>query len=120
MIIKQVVTELDWMHAIYEYMEEQLDGRFRLQFPGQGEHIDELLEGMSHPFTRINEDTMMLVLINVTAAHGGRLTTHMLKGCPNEEEHEFQKELISLVWDARYETHEWLKDQGIIPGQSCN
>lgn len=120
MEIKQVVTETDWMHAIYEYLMEQLGGRFKLQFPEHIDYIDGLLESMQDPLIRSTELTMMEALMNVTAAHGGMVTRHSLNGCPHDMNHKFSREFINLVWDARRETSEWLQGQGVIPGQSCN
>lgn len=118
--IKQVVNEFDWMHAIYEYIESQLRGRFRLQFPGLEEAIDDLVESMNDPLIRSSEDAMRMGLWNTVSAHGTRLTVHSINGCPHEEKHEFQKEFINMVWSARRDTHKWLTEQGIVPGQSCN
>lgn len=120
MQIKQVVNETDWMDAIYEYIKLQLDGRFRLQFPNMEETIGDILETMDDHLVRSTEQTMLLGIMNAVAAHGSRLTLHSLTGCQNDECHEFQREFINLVWSARNETLQWLKSNGVIPGQSCN
>lgn len=120
MQIKQVINETDWMDAICEYMIEQLDGRFRLQFPGLTEKIDDLLLVLNDPLVRTSDATMIMGLGSIVGEHGARLTIHSLTGCSNTEGHAFQRELINLVWSARYETLTWLNQQGVVPGQSCN
>jgi hypothetical protein len=90
--MRQVVTETDFMRAVYDYMAEQLEGRFKLEFP-EGEEM---------------------------STFGAILTDCMLSDCDNGEYHDFAREFINLVWDSRQLTQEWLKGQGVVPGRSAN
>lgn len=116
----QVITELDAMRAVYDYMSLQLDGRFRLQFPEHREIIDEYVNDFLDDQVRQNADGMKFALAMVVNRYGTTLTNCSIKGCPHEDNHQFMREFINLVWDVRIQTAEWLKGQGIVPGQSAN
>src|SRR3954468_9920643 len=92
--IKQVINETDWMDAICEYMIEQLVGRFRLQFPGLTEAIDDALLILNDQLVRTSDATMIMALGTIVGTNGARLTIHSLTGCMNTEGHAFQRELI--------------------------
>jgi hypothetical protein len=116
----QVVTELDEMRAVYEYIISQLDGRFRVQFPAHTEFIDTLIENMQNPFVQITSDQMQVFLFQTVEQFTEALSSCAIQGCPHEGKHVFIREFINLVWDARDLTEEWLKGQGVVPGQSTN
>lgn len=120
---RQIVTERDWMAAILDYIVEQLDGRLRAQYPDHDEIIDTMLENLDAPFARASTTVIEYTLRLNIAAHVSCLNDCMLKldNCKcNPDTHEFMKEFLLLVWDARNETESWLLRQGIIPGQSVN
>jgi hypothetical protein len=116
----QVVTEYDWLDAMFNYIIDQLDGRFRLQFPDHHKALDMLVVNMNHPLARTSSETMMLQLNMTASTFGSALTQCSLTRCVRCSNHEFLREYINLIWDSRYETEQWLFHQGIIPGQSAN
>lgn len=120
-IVRQVVTEHDMWIAMYDYMAEQLDGRCRLQFPGSKEVIDHILDDLNNPIIRADLDYMENSLGRTTGTLGTILSACMLTGCcQNDPFHEFMRDFLNLVWDARWLTTEWLKSNGIPVGQSVN
>lgn len=118
--MRQVLTETDAMRAIYDYMAEQIDGRFRLEFPEEEEVIDILVASLRDPMTRMLDSHMYMALVTTIGDYGAALSSCMLNGCTNDKQHRFLREFINLAWDARRLTTEWLKGQGIVPGQSAN
>jgi hypothetical protein len=119
-VTNQVVTEYDWLDAMFNYIIDQLDGRFRLQFPDHHKTLDLLVVNMNHPLARTSSEAMMLQLNMAVSTFGSTLTKCSLVGCTRCSNHEFLREYINLIWDSRYETEQWLFQQGIIPGQSTN
>lgn len=119
---RQVVTEADIYNAICDYMIVQLDGRFRVEFADEihKELIDVFIEGLRHPLVRLTEDTMRTHLLFLVSQTGMQLTECMLDACPNEVNNKFMREFVNLVWDARHNSGEWLRSEGIVPGQSVN
>ena len=118
--MRQVVTELDTLRAMYDYISEQLDGRFRLQFPIFEWKIDELIGEFQNPTYRVEAPAMKFSLAGLVSMIGSAVTECALDGCPDDEQHEFMREVINLIWDARFNTAEWLKEKGIVPGQAAN
>ncbi len=118
--MRQVVTELDTLRAMYDYIAEQLDGRFRLQFPEFEWKIDELVEELRNPTYRVEAPSMKFSLAGLVSVIGSAVTECTLQGCPDDDQHKFMREVINLIWDARFNTAEWLKEKGIVPGQSAN
>lgn len=118
--MKQIVTETDYMQAVFDYMAEQLEGRFRLEFPEAEEIIDHMVDSLRNGLFRLDAEYMHKALRLSISTFGTSLTECMLDGCPNESQHNFCREYINLVWDARSLTREWLKGQGIVSGQSTN
>jgi hypothetical protein len=119
-VTNQVVTEYDWLDAMFNYIIDQLDGRFRLQFPDHHKTLDLLVVNMNHPLARTSSEAMMLQLNMAVSTFGSTLTQCSLTGCTRCSNHEFLREYINLIWDSRYETERWLFQQGIIPGRSAN
>lgn len=117
---RQVLTEHDWFNAVFDYMIEQLDGRFRLQFPEYQYDIDRVIENMNDPLCRASLDSMKYHIGLYMSLFGTTLTSHLVGGCPEEHNHEFLREYINLVWDSHTNTANWLTEQGIVPGQSAN
>lgn len=118
--MRQVLTETDTMQAVFDYMAEQLDGRFRLEFPNEEEVIDVLVNSLRDGETRNSEAHMKIALGTTMGDYFSVLTTCLISGCPNHKTHRFLRQFINLAWDARQFTNEWLKGQGIVPGQSAN
>ena len=118
--MRQILTETDTMQAVYDYMAEQIDGRFRLEFPDEEEMIDILVSSLRDSLTRELNANMHIALATTVCDFGTILTSCMLTGCTNDRQHKFLREFINLAWDARQLTAEWLKGQGIVPGQSAN
>lgn len=120
MPIRQVVTERDWYIAVLDYMMEQIDGRFRMEFKNHGEEADLLIAMMSDEDIRQTADSMRNQIDYMVSYMGRTVTDCSLNGCPHTENHYFIREFINLVWDARHGTEQWLNQQGIVPGQSAN
>lgn len=118
--MRQVLTETDAVRAMYDYMAEQIDGRFRLEFPEEEEVIDILVDALRDPMTRELDIHMYTALATTIGDYTASLSSCMLTGCKNDKQHQFLREFINLAWDARRLTAEWLKGQGIVPGQSAN
>lgn len=118
--MRQVVIEHDMWIAMFDYMGEQLDGRFRVQFPDSEDIIDQVLKDLNNPFTRSDYGHMRETLGLMISVFGTSLTGCLVDGCHEDANHEFIREFINLVWDARWLTSEWLKENGTIPGQSVN
>lgn len=116
----QVVTELDAMRAVYDYLALQLDGRFRLQFPDHEDYINNYVEDLRDDECREHDQAMRWGLAQTVNTMGTTLTTCSINGCENVGNHAFMREFINLIWDARELTGEWLRRQGIVPGQSTN
>lgn len=118
--MRQVVTETDFMRAVFDYMAEQLDGRFRLEFPDGEEMLDIMVYSLRDEDLRVDAEFMLRSLKASLISFGGVLTDCMLNDCGNGEYHDFAREYINLVWDSRQLTREWLKGQGVVPGRSAN
>lgn len=118
--MRQVVTEHDMWIAMYDYMAEQLNGRCRLEFPDSEEIIDHILDDLKNPIIRVDLGYVENSLGQTMGTFGTMLTACMLVGCHSEANHEFMREFINLVWDARWLTTEWLKSNGTPVGQSAN
>ena len=116
----QVVTEADAMNAVYTYLATQLNGWVRVEFPNHTSIIDNLVEDLLDEECRNDPDGMKYALNGVTGEFTFLLTKCMINGCDDAENHKFMRAFINLVWDARTQTAEWLKGQGIVPGQSAN
>lgn len=117
----QVVTEYDAICAMYDYIALQLNGRFRVQFPEYEENISVFVESLYDKETRAQgEGHMKFALAQTTTDMFAPLLICGIDGCHNETAHAFRKEFIDLVLNARQQTAEWLKGQGIVPGQSTN
>jgi len=117
---RQVVNEYDMWIAMYDYMISQLEGRFRLQFPSCQVVADQLLSDFRSECIRSNLNDMQSALNNAVSIFGASLTKCMLTSCPEHDSHEFLREFINLAWDLRWLTNEWLKEQGVVVGQSQN
>jgi len=118
---RQVVTEYDMFLAMYDYLAEQFDGRFRMEFPENEQLIDGFLENLNDAFLRSSQPAMKLVLLNTISLFGTQLTHHLLDGCHvDESHHEFMREVINTIWDSRELTTKWLHHKGIVPGRSVN
>lgn len=117
---RQVITEHDMWIAMFDYIAEQLNGRYRLQFPDGEEIIDHILNDLNNPIIRADLDYMENSLGKTTGIFGTMFSECMLIGCREEATHEFMREFINLVWDARRLTTEWLKSNGTPVGQSIN
>lgn len=118
--MRQVLTDRDWAEAMLDYIADQVDGRLRLEFPEHEDVIDTMLESLRDPFIRVSEVAMKFQIARCVSSHMACLTDCILNGCQCEENHNFIKEFIHLVWDARDETTKWLLHRGIVPGQSVN
>jgi hypothetical protein len=118
--MRQVVTETDFMRAVYDYMAEQLEGRFKLEFPEGEEMIDLMVDSLRDETLRMDAEYMTRSLKVSLSTFGAILTDCMLSDCDNGEYHDFAREFINLVWDSRQLTQEWLKGQGVVPGRSAN
>ena len=116
----QVVTETDAMNAVYTYLATQLDGWVRIEFPDHTSVIDDLVRDLRDDCCRNDPDGMKYALNGLTGEFAHILTGCMINGCDDEGNHRFMRSLINLVWDSRNQTAEWLKGQGIVPGQSAN
>lgn len=116
----QVMTDDDWTLAVFDYISEQLDGRFRLQFPTQIDIIDNMVENIRDPKNRSHPAMMTCHLLNSVSLLSTTLTDCKLSGCPQKEQHKLIREFLDLVWDARDETYRWLYAKGVVPGQSTN
>ena len=117
---RQIVTELDWYSAIYDYIAEQVDGRFRVEFPRLNDVIDEFVSGLRDPLSRLTPELMQWQLSQTVMKLSKQTVECSLEGCDNDDVHNFAKEFIHLIWGARNETSQWLHRQGIVPGQSAN
>lgn len=119
--MRPAVTNVDqWYNAVFDYIVEQIDGRFRIQFPNELELIDYLIESFQLDFRRISAETMIGFLSFASHTMNDQLMECMSRSCTREERHNLLKEFIQLMWDAEVDTHEWLKAQGVIVGQSHN
>jgi hypothetical protein len=118
--MKQVLTQFDWYNAMFDYIIDQLDGRFRVQFPDHGGTLDMLIHNMSDPMGRMTPENMIAQLNMTASMFGTTLTMCSLTGCDEHGNHELLREYINLIWDSRDETERWLHQQGIVPGRSAN
>ena len=116
----QVVNSTDMMKAMCEYIATQINGRFRLQFPQHDRTLDNMVEVLHNPLYHSDASIAYRLLTNAVFEYGKTLTDCMICGCKNDDNHEFYREFINLVWDSRDLTEEWLRSQGIVPGQSAN
>lgn len=117
---QQVVTELDSWIAMCDYIAIQLEGRFRVEFPEHAELAHLMIGPLRDPYVRMNTSSMEALIKSWVSQLGMALTECSLIGCDNEETHAFEREFVNLIWDARAQTGEWLRRQGIVPGQSAN
>lgn len=117
---KQVTTELDFAIAIFDYLAEQLDGRFRLQFPNHHDVLNTMVGNLRNPLLREDAIDMYAFLMHSGSQFTEALNSCMVIGCPSDANHVFLREALNLLWDSRENTREWLKEQGIVPGQSAN
>lgn len=118
--LRQVVTEYDMWIAMYDYLIEQMNGYMKESYPDQEIHIENLVELLNDELIRMHADWMEYRLNAGVNILGAALTSCMLTGCENVDEHNFMREVINLVWDARTLTEEWLNEQGTPVGQSVN
>lgn len=118
--MRQVVTELDLYVAMCDYMIEQLTGRFSVQFPEHTEVAAHMSQQLQNPHMRESVPEILSTIEGTVSYFGMTVTKCTLRGCTNEENHEFIREFLDLVWDARDLTNEWLRGKGIVPGQSAN
>jgi hypothetical protein len=118
--MKQVLTQFDWYNAMFDYIIDQLNGRFRLQFPEHTTALDTLVHNMSDPMGRSTAENMLAQLNMTASMFGATLTMCSLTGCNEHSNHELLREYINLIWDSRDETEHWLHQQGIVPGRSAN
>lgn len=116
----QVTTDLEFMAAMYDYIAAQLEGRFVLEYPDFVNEITPFAESLRNPMVRIDAGGMKFALAATAIEVQSDLLKCSLDGCPHEENHKFKREFLDLVYDARQLTAEWLKGQGIVPGQSTN
>lgn len=118
---EQVTTELDFMKTVYQYITEQLDGRFRLEYPEGLETIDHMITDLKYASQiGTDADDMKLALIRVGQNFAQLLFVCSMKDCPETKQHAFIREYMELILNARRFTSEWLKGKGIVPGQSWN
>lgn len=118
--MRQVVTELDLYTAMCDYIAEQLEGRFSLQFPYHTEVAEHMVNKLRNPHMRESVGAIIQALEGTVSQLGMTVTQCTLRGCENDENHDFIREFLNLVWDARDLTHDWLRGKGIVPGQSAN
>ena len=118
--MRQVVTELDAMSAVYDWLAEQLDDRLRYEFTSEidTEAIDTLIEQLRDPARRHSADCMKQTLLQTVTDLNMCLVTCLLAGC--EEDHSFEMAFVELVLDSHEKTAEWLKEKGVVVGLSAN
>ena len=117
---RQVITTHDWFNAKFDYLIEQLNGRFRMQFPEYLDVLDSIVEDLRDPCIRMFEIDMIQTLNQHVFTVCSALNQCSLSGCQNTDNHEFLREFINLIWDSHNETDSWLKAQGIVSGQCTN
>ena len=118
--MRQVLTELDLFTAMCDYMAEQLEGRFTVEFPNHRELTTHIAERLRDPAMRENVNHMAEAFESTVWQFTNSMNKCALSGCDNIENHKFLREFIDMVWDSRACTVEWLEGQGIVPGQSAN
>ena len=115
------VTNIDqWYNSVFDYIIEQLDGRFRIQFPNEGELIGYIIDGFRREPRRESADEMVKFMGYASRVMNDQLMVCMSNDCTRDERHDLLKEFIQLMWSAEEDTAEWLKAQGVIVGQSHN
>ena len=117
---RQVVTEYDMWIAMYDYLIEQCNGYLKDTYPEQEEVLGNIIDTLSDEMVRMHSDWMEQRLNSAVSIVGAALTSCMLSGCDEVANHNFMREFINLIWDARVLTEEWLKANGTPVGFSVN
>jgi hypothetical protein len=118
--MRQVVTELDAMNAVYDYIIEQLEGRFKLEYPKHTEHFDATADYFKNSLVRHDVIMMQVYMVQIMDMFYDSLSKCLITGCMNDDKHVAVRECLDLFFDARKLAAEWLKGQGVVPGQSAN
>ena len=118
--MRQSVREIDFSRSMLDYICEQLQGRVLLEFPEEREIVDWMCENFQHSALRYNEISIHAALMITVQNCMESLTPCLTTGCDSPIPHEFLREVINLVWNARLETDEWLRRKGIVVGRSVN
>jgi len=118
--MRQVVTELDSMAAVYDYLAWQLDDRLRYEYTEEMETIDALVQSLRDPLMRIDASEMKRRLMEYVTEVVDVVVNHEIMACPCGADTSFYKAFVNLIWNAHENTAEWLREQVVVVGQSTN
>lgn len=116
--MRQVITELDAMHAMNDYIAWRLETDLRQQYPQDSALIDQLIDALQHPANRLSPAVMKMLLVNTVVEFAEALAIQATTD--NTEDLRLIRAFVNLVWDSPQGTAQWLRGQGVIVGQSAN